>query len=70
MQAKGWAVIEYGEINVRSISPTRRAAIVNWLCTEASAVLSNAATDIEIEELWATKRGTAVVGKVMISRVV
>jgi len=31
MHAEGWAVVEDGEIDMRTVSPHRRAAIVNWL---------------------------------------
>ena len=31
MEAKGWAVTHKGEIQLRTVSPDRRGAIVNWL---------------------------------------
>lgn len=52
--AGAWAVINSfnGEINVRSISPTRRAAIVNWLVVEEQLPIMALHSDEEIEEIW------------------
>ena len=30
MHAEGWAVVDDGQIDMRTVSPYRRAAIVNW----------------------------------------
>lgn len=58
--AYGLAVLEEnGTINVRTVSPTRRAAIVNWLCTERGMLATHIATDSSIEAAWVHHRGDA-----------
>lgn len=49
--ANGYGVAVGGKLDVRTVSPTRRAAIVNWLCLSGYAVL-NSATDADIEQGW------------------
>lgn len=49
--AEGWAVIDGSGINVRTVSDSRRAAIVNWLVTNGYMILAHH-TDEEIERLW------------------
>lgn len=52
-KATGWAVVASGaRIFVRSISETRRAAIVNWLVTEKHQFITNFHDDDDIEEMW------------------
>lgn len=48
----GWAVIDNGDIKVRTVSDTRRAAIVNWLVTERSQFIYGSDSDEHIERLW------------------
>lgn len=51
---EGWAVIgRTGGISVRTVSPTRRAAIVNWLLTDKGLLATDVATDEQIERQWA-----------------
>lgn len=53
----GWAVVdEAGNIDIRTVSDTRRAAIVNWLVTHGTMVF-NHTTDEQIEDLWSIKSG-------------
>lgn len=69
--AVGWAVIDHQRrgIDVRTVSDTRRAAIVNWLVAEAGCMMiSNAYSDDQIEKLWAYYRGRACVEEVSIER--
>jgi len=66
MIAGGWAVVQDGEINVRTVSPDRRGAIVNWLVAEAHRFVSAHDTDEEIEDRWERDRGTARVLQVAI----
>lgn len=47
-----WAVIDKNGINVRSVSPERRTAIVNWLVVAAGCHILNKHTDEHIESLW------------------
>jgi hypothetical protein len=49
--SSGWAVIVSGEIDVRSVSPTRRAAIVNWLYLNGYKPLDRW-EDRFIEHVW------------------
>lgn len=67
MEADGWAVIEDVGIDVRSVSPTRRAAIVNWLVTRGDRMVWPKTTDKEIEQMWAEARGAAEVIPVKVS---
>jgi hypothetical protein len=50
--AVGWAVVFFGEMDVRTISPTRRAAIINWIVSRGGKWVSNNTTDDEIESMW------------------
>lgn len=48
----GWAVKEGDVINIRTVSDTRRAAIVNWLVIVPKVMIYNHMTDDEIESRW------------------
>jgi hypothetical protein len=50
--AVGWAVVFLDEMDVRTISPTRRAAIVNWIVSRGGKWVSNNTTDDDIERMW------------------
>ena len=50
--AKGWAVVQKGELLVRTVSPTRRAALVNWLVVEAAVRVGADWNDARIEHAW------------------
>jgi hypothetical protein len=56
-KAKGWAVIQRGEIKVDTIAATRRAAIVNWLVTHIGRMVLNSHTDDDIEVMWRMSGG-------------
>jgi hypothetical protein len=66
---EGWAVIDKnGVVLVRTVSPSRRAAIINWLYTEAHMLITNSMDDDYIEQLWqSTPRRGAEVVRVLIS---
>ena len=52
-KADGWAVINrHNAIEVRTVSPTRRAAILNWLLTDRGLMATHVATDKLIERQW------------------
>lgn len=51
-EATGWAVVSASKLYVRSVSETRRAAIVNWLVTEKDVCVMSYHTDAAIEEMW------------------
>lgn len=51
--ATGWAVLAYnGRILVKTVSETRRAAIINYLVTEKDVVVTRDHTDEDIEKMW------------------
>ena len=66
--AHGYAIVENDVINVRSVSPTRRGAIVNFLITDCGLLVLNSAPDNAIELMWLDRRGTAEVVAVRITR--
>lgn len=69
--AKGWAVIDDRGLNVKTVSPTKRAAIVNWL-TLTTLPIREDHTDEEIEylfERYGTGPGRATVQRVKIQTV-
>ena len=51
-QRLGWAVSDRGGICVRSVSPTRRGAIINWLHVVAGLRIWDHDTDEHVESLW------------------
>ena len=64
MRADGWAVIWDDRIIVRSVSDTRRSAIVNWLVVVCGILVTNFTRDDEIECYWEANsqpRGARVV---------
>jgi hypothetical protein len=65
--AEGWAIIENGRINVRTVSPTRRAAIVNFLVVERGILVMDSATDEQIEQKWKQMRSQAVVTEIVVT---
>ena len=51
--SRGWAVIApSGEIEVRSVSPTRQAAIINGLVVAFQTMIHSTMSDADIEHLW------------------
>jgi hypothetical protein len=69
--AQGYAAVNYrGEILVKTLSDTRRAAMINWLVTEALQMIFSTDTDSEIEQKFydhASKRGLATIEPVTIA---
>jgi len=65
--ATAWAVVDHDGINIRSISVTRRAAIINWLVTDARQFISSSHDDDHINALWDAEKGEATVSPVCIS---
>lgn len=52
-EAIGWAVVASGaRIYVRTVSDTRRAAIINWLVTEKHQSITMFHGDEQIERMW------------------
>jgi len=69
MKTEAWAVIDNGGINIRSVSPTRRAALVNWLVVERQLQATIFATDDDIERMWEANKGDAAATKVAVTAV-
>ena len=65
---KAYAVIDGNGINVRTISPARRSAIVNWLVVHKHCPIYQTTTDEQIEEMWKLWSDEAYVARVKISR--
>lgn len=52
-EATGWAVLAPGaQIFVKSVSDTRRAAIINWLVSEKKQSITVYHGDAQIEAMW------------------
>lgn len=52
--AIGWAVFTgTGRVLIRTVSDTRRAAIVNFLVSECQKMVFSRHTDEDIENMWA-----------------
>ena len=62
-----WAVVERGAIDLRSVGPTRRSAIVNWLYTEKKVTILNTYNDELIEQTWREWCGDAICTTVEVS---
>lgn len=67
-EASGWAVISNtGNIFVKSVSDTRRAAIVNWLVVEHYVPIGSHHRDADIERMWEHFGSRSVCKEVKIS---
>ncbi len=67
LSAEGWAVIEHGSIRVKTVSHTRRAAIVNFLVAERRVPITAEHTDEQIDEIWQSMRQGAYLAHVTIT---
>lgn len=67
--ATAWGVIDHDGLNIKSISDTRRAAIINWLVTDAGQFISSSHDDGHINALWDAEKGEATVSPIVISYV-
>lgn len=67
-KATGWAAIENGRILVRTVSDTKRAAMVNFLVTERNTFIYSETTDEEIERMWHRYKQGAEIDYVTISQ--
>lgn len=66
---EGWAVVAMnGDIYIKTVSDTRRAAIINWLGTEKRVMVANYHTDDDIEQMWRAYGQYAEVEPVIVSR--
>ena len=57
LECGGWAVIDEDGINIKTVSDTRRAAIVNWLCVKWGLLATTLTTDAAIERAWKARSG-------------
>jgi hypothetical protein len=55
---EGYAIVQNNQIEVRTVSPTQRAAKVNWLCTHGW-VCFNHESDEQIDAHWNRRKGKA-----------
>lgn len=55
----GWAIRDARGVRIKTVSDTRRAAIINWLVTECQVLVTNLMPDDVIERAWETWRGEA-----------
>ena len=60
-----WAVVVDDAIDVATISPTERAAKINYLCTRGVMVLAHAQNK-QIEQTWEKHKGKARTHAVMV----
>ena len=65
-RAFGYAIVHNGEVIVKTISPTERAAKVNWLVVEFGLAVTRWATDRSIENAWLNHKGSAECRRVQI----
>lgn len=49
---QGFAVIQNGRLDIRTVGPTWRSAAVNWLFTERGKPMYAWTTDAQIESIW------------------
>lgn len=59
MKASGFAVVEDGEIDVRTVSSSKVAAMVNFLVVARDVVPTARMDDEDVEELWEHRRDDA-----------
>jgi len=68
----GFAAVNHrGEILIKTVSETRRSAMVNWLVTEARVMVFRDSTDAEIEEdflNFGAKKGLASIEPIAVVR--
>lgn len=63
--AFGYAIAD-PEIDVKTVSPTRTAAIVNWLIGKGCMVLQHV-PDHAVERAWEAERGSARLVEIIIN---
>ena len=66
MIANGWATVTDDNINVRTVSPTRRGATIKWLMMVPLVPIYTDYSDARIEHEWLKHKGNAEVMPVRI----
>lgn len=64
MSTIGFAIEQAGSINVKTVSPTKTAAKVNWLCVDCYLPLRNDITNAQIDQIfqrYAGERGASCI---------
>ena len=56
----GWAVTVGGKIDMRTVGPTRRSAIINWMVVDQGEVITHLTTDQAIDTMWSAYEGENV----------
>lgn len=67
ISARGFAVVMDGKIDMRTVYPHVRGAIVNWLGTTGGVTVTNHTSDNHIFALWDQRRGDAQVQAVKVT---
>ncbi len=68
LSTQGWAVADPDGLNIKTVSETRRAAIVNWLVVEKGVGIFNTTNDEQIEMAWRNLCGPSEVMEVTVQR--
>ncbi len=63
---EGFGVVDDDGLDLRTVSPTERAAKINWLVTRAARRISSSTTDEQIETMWAEECRNALVRPVRV----
>lgn len=64
-EGDGWGVVDGESIDMRTVGPTRRSAIVNWLWVRG-VIVTEMHTDRHIDALWDAHRAEAAVRQVRV----
>lgn len=68
--SQGFAVVDDDGINMRTASPTRRAAIVNWLVGTGRRFISTSHSEEDIENMWQADKGGAEVLPITVQAII
>jgi hypothetical protein len=68
MNTLAFAVVLNDQIDVKTVSPSYRAATVNWLVVNKGKMIYDHHTDEHIEGLWQRYKGRAVVEQIVLKR--
>lgn len=64
-EGEGWGVVENDSIDMRTVGPTRRSAIINWLWVRG-VLVTEMHTDQHIDALWDAHRREAAVRQICV----
>lgn len=66
ISARGFAIVIDGKIDMRTVFPHARGAVVNWLVTDGVLIIKGM-SDEDIFALWDQSRGDAMVQPVKVT---